>query len=458
MSDIDEEEDALRKQLESLPPIRIKQCDFDDEQTNKIRILVSEALGKHALSKDVAENIKTIMDQDPEFNRIPGKGPWHCVVGTSFGGSIAHERNHAVLFDDINSGNTILLFKSMGAQPPPSDGPPVPSAAHGGATGGVGFIVVFNLSEFESDCFRRPPQPKEVNHLDDVCYWACAIRGEGDALLNEWPMLMSHDSGTGYILTTDAFWEIAKSQEGNFTAQLNCGVRAFDIRPLCNAKGMYMHHGILTVDHSLKDALTEVVTWANSHPGEFILLVNSHYSPNTDDCKGKVWQTMATLNLMPSIGSDGSCDRLKGLTINQAMKMSALNAGGHVFVVEGEGVCLDANWNSSLTCYRENGDCREGSPGSGYINKELFLYINETASRKPKTNLTTIQAHWQYDSTSVEEMLKAGSNILNDTKLSGVNKKLIGIIPQLEYINLLEVNDACLYGVELAEALKARTK
>ncbi|KAF4662968.1 hypothetical protein FOZ61_002045 [Perkinsus olseni] len=285
-----------------------------------------------------------------------------------------------------------------------------------------------------------------------------AIRGKGDALLNEWPMLMSHDSGTGYISTTDAFWEMTKSQEGNFTAQLNCGVRAFDLRPLCNAKGLYMHHGIISIDHSLKDALTEVVTWANSHPREFILLVNSHYSPKTNDCKGKVWQTMATLNLMPSIGSDGSCDRLKGLTISQAMKMSTLKAGGHVFVVEGEGVCLDANWNSSLTCYRENGDCREGSPGSGYINKELFLYINETASRKPKTNLTTIQAHWQYDSTSVEKMLKAGSNILNDTKLSGINKKLIGIIPQLEYINLLEVDNACLYGVELAEALKARTK
>ncbi|EER20709.1 dynein light chain, cytoplasmic, putative [Perkinsus marinus ATCC 50983] len=116
MSDIDEEEAALKRQLESLPPIRMKQCDFDDEQTNKIRILVAEALGKHKLSKEVAESIKTTMDQDPEFNIIPGKGPWHCVVGKSFGGSIAHERNHAVLFDDINSGNTILLFKSMGAQ------------------------------------------------------------------------------------------------------------------------------------------------------------------------------------------------------------------------------------------------------------------------------------------------------------------------------------------------------
>ncbi|KAF4742307.1 hypothetical protein FOZ63_000118 [Perkinsus olseni] len=286
-----------------------------------------------------------------------------------------------------------------------------------------------------------------------------AIRGKGDALLNEWPMLMSHNSGTGYISTTDAFWEIAKSQEGNFTAQLNCGVRAFDIRPLCTANDVYMHHGILTVDHSLKDALTEVVTWANSHPEEFILLVNSHYSPNTDDCKGKVWQTMATLNLMPSIGSDKSCDKLQGLMVRQAKAMSTLKGGGHVFVVEGEGVCLDANWNSSLTCYRENGDCRKGSPGSEDINKELFKYINETASKKPKANhLTTIQALWQYDWKSVVKMLAAGSNILNDTKLSGVNKKLIGIIPQLKYINLLEVDDACLYGVELSEALKARMK
>ncbi|KAF4660171.1 hypothetical protein FOL46_006311 [Perkinsus olseni] len=269
-------------------------------------------------------------------------------------------------------------------------------------------------------------------------------------------MLMSHDSATGYISEKTFLWQLSKTQNGDFTAQLNCGVRAFDLRPLCNADGVYMHHGIQPIKYRIEDVVKDIITWAGEHPREFISLVNSHYSPNTDDCKGKVWQTMATLNLMPSIGSDGSCDRLKGLTTNQAMKMTALTGGGHVFVLEGEGMCVDANYDASLTCYRENGDCLKGSPGSEDINKELFLYINETASRKPKTNLTTIQAHWQYDSTSVEKMLKAGSNILNDTKLSGINKKLIGIIPQLEYINLLEVDNACLDGVELAESLKAR--
>ncbi|KAF4657624.1 hypothetical protein FOL47_008374 [Perkinsus chesapeaki] len=84
MSEIDEEEDALRKQLESLPPIRMKKCDFDEEQTNKIRLLVADALGKHALSKDVAESIKTTMDQDPEFNQIPGKVIIWLAVGYLF--------------------------------------------------------------------------------------------------------------------------------------------------------------------------------------------------------------------------------------------------------------------------------------------------------------------------------------------------------------------------------------
>ncbi|KAF4718139.1 hypothetical protein FOZ63_000407 [Perkinsus olseni] len=279
----------------------------------------------------------------------------------------------------------------------------------------------------------------------------------GEILLNEWPMLMSHDSGTGYISEKTFLWQLSKTQDGDFTAQLNCGVRAFDLRPLCNADGVYMHHGIQPIQYKIEDVVKDIITWAGEHPEEFILLVNSHYSPNTDDCKGKVWQTMATLNLMPSIGSDKSCDKLQGLTVNQAMKMSTLKGGGHVFVLEGEGMCVDANYNASLTCYRENGDCRKGSPGSEDINKELFKYINETASKAPKDNHLAInQAHWQYESTSVEKMLAAGSNILNDTKLSGVNKNLIGIIPQLEYINLLEVDNACLDGVELTEALKAR--
>ncbi|KAF4687682.1 hypothetical protein FOZ60_003606 [Perkinsus olseni] len=278
----------------------------------------------------------------------------------------------------------------------------------------------------------------------------------GEILLNEWPMLMSHDSGTGYISEKTFLWQLSKTQDGDFTAQLNCGVRAFDLRPLCNADGVYMHHGIQPIKYRIEDVVKDIITWANSHAEEFILLVNSHYSPNTDDCKGKVWQTMATLNLMPSIGSDGSCDRLKGLTVSQAMKMSTLKGGGHVFVVEGEGMCVDANYNASLTCWRKDRDCHQGSPGSEDINRELFNYINETASKKPKANhLAMNQAHWQYDSASLEKMLKAGSNILNDTKLSGVNKKLIGIIPQLVYINLLEVDDACLYGVELEEAWKS---
>ncbi|KAF4687701.1 hypothetical protein FOZ60_003578 [Perkinsus olseni] len=285
------------------------------------------------------------------------------------------------------------------------------------------------------------------------------LREKGEVLLNEWPMLMSHDSGTGYISKNTPLWQLSKTQDGDFTRQLNCGVRAFDLRLSCKADGVYMHHGKQPIDYKLEDAVKEIKVWAAAHPEELILLANSHYSPNTSACRASVWSVLTLLELMKPIGANGSCKKLQGLTVNQAMKISELKGGGHVFVVEGEGMCVDANYNASLTCWRKDRNCHQGSPGSEDINRELFNYINATASKQPKANhLAMNQAHWQYDFTSLTTMLKAGSNILNDTKLSGVNKKLIGIIPQLEYINLLEVDNACLDGVELAEALKARRK
>lgn len=139
--------------------------------------------------------------------------------------------------------------------------------------------------------------------------------------------LRSHDSGTGYISKLNPFWKIAKVQEGGFAKQLDCGVRAFDLRFLCNTAGLYMHHGILPIIHSFTDALKEVKTWASAHPQELILLINSHYSPNDDHCRAKVWQAMASLGLMTPIGSDGSCDKLQGLSVRQAKAKSKLEEG-----------------------------------------------------------------------------------------------------------------------------------
>ncbi|KAF4728517.1 hypothetical protein FOZ63_029940 [Perkinsus olseni] len=186
--------------------------------------------------------------------------------------------------------------------------------------------------------------------------------------LNEWPMLRSHNAGTGYITRTELLWQASKNQEGNLTRQLECGVR----------------------------------------------------------------------------GSN--------------LERSTFDLSGSVFVVEGEGMCSDANWDRTIQCYGEDGqNCHDGSEGSEEIKKQLFDYIKTTASRKPRPDrLFTIQAHWQYDYTAILRMLGAGSDILKDTKLSGVNTDVIGLIPDLKYINFFQTNDACVDGERLFWALRRK--
>ncbi|KAF4667802.1 hypothetical protein FOL47_003391 [Perkinsus chesapeaki] len=283
-------------------------------------------------------------------------------------------------------------------------------------------------------------------------------------------MIRTHDAATGYISRANVAWRVAKTQDGNLAQQLDCGARAFDLRPACKLWRVRMHHGALIIFTQLQDALKDAIGWANAHPDELVVVSLSHYDPDDDECRGKVWKVLADLKLMQSIGSDGSCKKLRGLTVDGAKNMSKLEggksnaslvskslSGGHLFVLEGEAKCSDANWDPSIVCYRDNGDCHQGSENSEEINKELFDYIEETASETPlPTRLSSIPAHWQYSVESAFRMTLKGSNILEDAERSEVNKRLVDFIPQLKYINFLQVDNVCYYGPQLLAALRAR--
>merc|ERR1712043_22844 len=68
------------------------------------------------MEKDIARDIKTKVDEDPEFNELPGKGPWQCVVGKSFASAITYEACHVSFFDIGNTRESVLLFKSLAVQ------------------------------------------------------------------------------------------------------------------------------------------------------------------------------------------------------------------------------------------------------------------------------------------------------------------------------------------------------
>ena len=68
--------------------------------------------------------------------------------------------------------------------------------------------------------------------------------------------------------------------KASLTAQLECGARAFDLRPSLESDGrLIMHHGAIGVNETLRAGVREVEVWLAAHPTELVLLYIS-------DCGG----------------------------------------------------------------------------------------------------------------------------------------------------------------------------
>merc|ERR1711959_731675 len=116
MSDDEEVVDPEKEKLKNLPPLHIRQCDLPEFLFKKVLLLVMDALKENKMEKDVAGHVKKKLDEDPEFNELPGKGPWQCIVGKSFAGAITNEAMHLMFFDVIPNQQTFLIFKSLAVQ------------------------------------------------------------------------------------------------------------------------------------------------------------------------------------------------------------------------------------------------------------------------------------------------------------------------------------------------------
>ncbi|XP_047312219.1 dynein light chain 1, cytoplasmic-like [Impatiens glandulifera] len=87
----------------SLKKVIIKSADMKEEVQKEAIDIAVAAFEKHAVEKDVAEQIKK------DFDRRYGP-TWHCIVGKNFGSYVTHETNHFVYF--YLDSKAILLFKS----------------------------------------------------------------------------------------------------------------------------------------------------------------------------------------------------------------------------------------------------------------------------------------------------------------------------------------------------------
>ena len=77
---------------------------------------------------------------------------------------------------------------------------------------------------------------KSPSHSQQLAWRTLAIVAADGALLIHTPFILTHDAATGYLDSSSGLpeKEVAKwaqTQAGNFSRQLECGARAFDVRP-----------------------------------------------------------------------------------------------------------------------------------------------------------------------------------------------------------------------------------
>ena len=74
MSDEEVEvKDPTAAALAGLPKLTVRQCDLPEHLFTKVKLVLKTALDSHKMEKDIAREIKTKLDEDPEFNELPGK-------------------------------------------------------------------------------------------------------------------------------------------------------------------------------------------------------------------------------------------------------------------------------------------------------------------------------------------------------------------------------------------------
>ena len=274
--------------------------------------------------------------------------------------------------------------------------------------------------------------------------------------INQFPFIITHDAGTGYLGSNPIDWW-SKTQSTGLGGQAHCGARAFDIRPLSSGSKITFHHADISIDKLLTDAVQELVTFANENPNELLLLYISHCQG--DGCNERTQQALEQIGV-PSC-TDGN--QLSGATYGSVKKMGRLSGGGALLAIYG---FVAENYNSALTCYGDWGDC---------YNKEtnaftpLWNYMRSISAQAPASSgaFSMIQAHWQYDASSIARGVLHASSILTDETRSSLNSQVADAVTcspcpgpsglgVFKYANFIEVNNVCDEGGKLYNALRTR--
>lgn len=95
-----------------MPRNRIRFSDMPLKNQEKAIRLIEEANQKPKLDKDLATEIKLMLDKDPIL--ADECGGWHVIAGKSFASAITYQTKWVLFFDLLEGTNkTFLIFKTQ---------------------------------------------------------------------------------------------------------------------------------------------------------------------------------------------------------------------------------------------------------------------------------------------------------------------------------------------------------
>ena len=135
-----------------------------------------------------------------------------------------------------------------------------------------------------------------MEHLDDNAY------------LSQTSIPGSHDSATGEGWTgglgTLFGSSMGLTQELTIAQQLDCGVRAFDLRPCVVDGELVINHGILQTKAKFPDTLRQLCQFVTDHPTEFVVIVMRHETDgddNSDQWAGMMATCLSSPDIRPTL-------------------------------------------------------------------------------------------------------------------------------------------------------------
>jgi len=280
-----------------------------------------------------------------------------------------------------------------------------------------------------------------------------------DILLNNYPMIMSHDAVSGEFdenrdnVVTD--W--TRTQGVGLIGQLDCGSRSFDYRPYLSNGVLYGHHGGVVVHKTMRSSVVEVVDWCNHNPDDLVVLYVTDCEGD-DGCLTHVQSLLDSLNVY----TISDCSILSTLTYAKAQFYSRLRKGGYLLALIG---CVTENYDPAINCYGPSFVCYDSWPmnSSAAPWQDFSNYMLTVTSVDPTTNgsaaysnLWMAQGHWQSTAVSISLGALHNSSLLLDESRSGTNKWISDHISQrkLTYLNFLELDNVCNHGLEIYEAMR----